>query len=308
MRPELDLSGTPEVVAVGLHDTASAVVRVPADSELAYISCGTWSLVGVERDAPVLIEATRQASFTNEADVDRTVRYVRNVMGLWPRQESLRTWNRQDLTALRAAAAPEPALAAVVDLDDPVFPPAGDVPADRRSLPAHRAAGRWTPTAVVRCILDSLPLAHRRAVHQVQHLSRRHVHPVHVVGGVRPQRPDLPAHRGGLRPAGAGRPGSRPPRWETSLVQARGVCAWSTAHAQRGRQIRAYGGTCRKPGPVASRSESGRGPLAVTGRAGTPATPRRSAAARPYYAHTPHRLSGRKFSTTSSLVARVSEE
>ncbi|KAB1899761.1 rhamnulokinase, partial [Micromonospora sp. AMSO1212t] len=83
--PTLDLPGTPEVVAVGSHDTASAVVGVPAVGEhFAYISCGTWSLVGVELDAPVLTEASRRANFTNESGVDGTFRYLRNVMGLWP--------------------------------------------------------------------------------------------------------------------------------------------------------------------------------------------------------------------------------
>src|SRR6185312_15692262 len=71
------------LVAVGSHDTASAVVAVPAaGANFAYISCGTWSLVGVELDAPVLTEASRQANFTNEVGIDGTTRYLRNVMGL----------------------------------------------------------------------------------------------------------------------------------------------------------------------------------------------------------------------------------
>ena len=82
------------VVAVGSHDTASAVVARACRRAggFAYISCGTWSLVGVELDAPVLTEASREANFTNEAGVDGTVRYLRNVMGLWVLQESLRAW------------------------------------------------------------------------------------------------------------------------------------------------------------------------------------------------------------------------
>ena len=85
--------GTP-VIAVGSHDTASAVVGVPAEHErFAYISCGTWSLVGVELDAPVLTEASREANFTNELGVDGTVRYLRNVMGLWLLQECVREWS-----------------------------------------------------------------------------------------------------------------------------------------------------------------------------------------------------------------------
>ncbi|MET7705015.1 rhamnulokinase family protein [Micromonospora sp. NPDC005413] len=183
--PALDLPGTPEVVAVGSHDTASAVVGVPAAGEhFAYISCGTWSLVGVELDAPVLSEPSRRANFTNESGVDGTIRYLRNVMGLWPLQESLRTWGTTDLPALLRQAAQEPAFRSVVDPDDPTFLPPGDMPA--RIAQVCRRTGEPlpdSPAATVRCILDSLALAHRRAVQQVQRLSGRHVDAVHVVGG-----------------------------------------------------------------------------------------------------------------------------
>jgi rhamnulokinase len=179
------LDGTPEVVAVGSHDTASAVVGVPAaNDDFAYISCGTWSLVGVELDAPVLTEASRRANFTNEGGVDGTIRYLRNVMGLWPLQECLREWGPTDLPQLLRAAAAEPAFAAVVDVDDPVFLPPGDMPG--RIAAACRASGQSvpaTPAAFARCILDSLALAHRRAVRAAQQLSGRHVDAVHIVGG-----------------------------------------------------------------------------------------------------------------------------
>src|SRR4051794_22270948 len=119
--------GTP-VVAVGSHDTASAVVGVPAvDDRFAYISCGTWSLVGLELPSPVLSAASRRANFTNEGGVDGTIRYLRNVMGLWPLQECMREWGSPDITGLLRAAAAEPAFGAVVDLDDPLFLPPGDM-------------------------------------------------------------------------------------------------------------------------------------------------------------------------------------
>lgn len=174
--------GTPDVIAVGSHDTASAVVGVPAAGpEFAYISCGTWSLVGVELDAPVLTEASRLANFTNEGGVDGTVRYLRNVMGLWPLQECLREWDAPDLAALLGEAAAVPAFRAVVDLDDPVFLAPGDM-AGR--LTAASGGGAFSsPAEVVRCIMDSLALAHRRAVRQAQELSGRHVDAVHIVGG-----------------------------------------------------------------------------------------------------------------------------
>ena len=81
------------VTAVGSHDTASAVVAVPATtSRFAYVSSGTWSLAGLELDAPVMTAASRAANFTNEGGVDGRTRFLRNVGGLWLLQESMRTW------------------------------------------------------------------------------------------------------------------------------------------------------------------------------------------------------------------------
>jgi sugar (pentulose or hexulose) kinase len=174
--------GTP-VIAVGSHDTASAVVGVPAGNErFAYISCGTWSLVGVELDAPVLTEASREANFTNELGVDGTVRYLRNVMGLWLLQECVREWSADTAELLRAAA--DRPRAAVIDPDDPVFLPPGDMP--RRIVAACERTGQPVPEdrpAIVRCIVDSLADAHRRAVEDAQNLSGTAVDVVHVVGG-----------------------------------------------------------------------------------------------------------------------------
>nr|MDT0656826.1 rhamnulokinase family protein [Micromonospora sp. DSM 115978] len=177
------------VTAVGSHDTASAVVAVPAEGErFGYISCGTWSLVGVELPEPVLTAQSRLANFTNEAGVDGTVRYLRNVMGLWLLQESLRVWRERgldvDLGGLLAEAARLPALAAVVDPDDPAFLPPGDMPA--RIAAACRRTGQLVPAdpaSTVRCIVDSLALAHRVALRQAGRLSGRDVDVVHVVGG-----------------------------------------------------------------------------------------------------------------------------
>jgi rhamnulokinase len=181
------------VIAVGSHDTASAVVAVPAAGrDFAYISCGTWSLVGVELDQPVLTGASQAANFTNETGVDGTIRYLRNVMGLWLLQESVRAWAAAgagpDLSALLAAlladAARVPALQAVIDPDDPAFLPPGDMPA--RIAAACLRTGQRAPAGpaeVVRCILDSLALAYRRALAQAQELSGHPVSVVHIVGG-----------------------------------------------------------------------------------------------------------------------------
>ncbi|WP_229402910.1 rhamnulokinase [Micromonospora okii] len=177
-----ELPGTPAVVAVGSHDTASAVVAVPAaGADFAYISCGTWSLAGLELAQPVLTTASRAANFTNESGIDGTIRYLRNVMGLWPLQECLREWDNPDLAELLKAAGEEPALGHVVDLDDPVFLPPGDM-AGRLTRIAGLAAGT-APARIVRCILDSLALAHRRALRQAQQLSGHHADVIHIVGG-----------------------------------------------------------------------------------------------------------------------------
>ncbi|WP_103354382.1 rhamnulokinase family protein [Amycolatopsis sp. CA-128772] len=180
-----ELSGVP-VVAVGSHDTASAVVAVPAapGANFAYISSGTWSLAGLELPAPELSDAALAANFTNEGGVDGTIRFLRNVMGLWVLSETLRTWSTSDLPALLRAAAAAPALAAVVDIDAPEFLPPGDMPS--RISSACRATGQRPPSgraAMVRCIVDSLALAHRRTIHEAARITGRRVDVIHLVGG-----------------------------------------------------------------------------------------------------------------------------
>jgi rhamnulokinase len=177
------------VVTVASHDTASAVIGVPAESpNFAYISCGTWSLVGLELDSPVLTEESRVANFTNEAGIDSTVRYLRNVMGLWLLQESLRTWAGAglpaDLEQLLAQAAAVPAFTNVIDPDHPTLLPPGDMPSRVAGLciDSGQAPPR-SPAETVRCILDSLALAYRRAISAASELSGRDVDVVHVVGG-----------------------------------------------------------------------------------------------------------------------------
>ena len=196
---ELDVpvgfAGPVPVTAVGSHDTASAVVAVPAaDDRFAYISCGTWSLVGLELPGPVLTEAGRAANFTNERGVDGTIRYLRNVMGLWLLQECLREWAAADRPGLRAPsvmlrellpqAATLPARRSIVDPDLPVFLPPGDMPG--RIAAECRRTGQPVPgtrAEFVRCVLDSLALAYRRTLADAQRLADRAVDVVHLVGG-----------------------------------------------------------------------------------------------------------------------------
>ena len=174
---------------VGSHDTASAVVGVPAgDVPFAYIACGTWALVGVELEAPILTEASRLANFTNEGGVDERIRYLRNVMGLWLLQESLRTWELEgtpeSLPALLSAAADLPAGGPVFEPDDPAFLAPGDMPA--RIAAVCRRSDQPKPrgrAGLVRAILDSLAAAFGRAVRDAARLSGRPVEVVHLVGG-----------------------------------------------------------------------------------------------------------------------------
>ena len=189
VRAETGLGSETLLTLVGSHDTASAVVGVPAtEPGFAYIACGTWSLVGVELDAPVLSEASRLANFTNEGGVDDRIRYLRNVMGLWLLQESLRTWEAmgtpENLQALLIAAAELPHGGPVFDPDDPVFLPPGDMPA--RIVEACRRLDRPVPSsrpALVRSILDSLAVAYARTVRDAVRLSGQPVDVVHLVGG-----------------------------------------------------------------------------------------------------------------------------
>ncbi|MGN9785248.1 rhamnulokinase [Nonomuraea sp. ZG12] len=175
---------TTVVTKTASHDTASAVVAVPAETgRFAYISCGTWSLVGVELPAPVLTEESRLANFTNEAGIDGTTRYLRNVMGLWILQECLRTWGEPDLEPLLAEAGAT-GTDTVIDPDDPSFLPPGDMPARIAAYCAR--TGQRAPQGraqVVRCILQSLALAYQRAVADAVRLSGRPVEVVHLVGG-----------------------------------------------------------------------------------------------------------------------------
>ena len=173
------------VTAVGSHDTASAVVGVPADNpRFGYISCGTWGLVGVELTEPVLTEDSRAANFTNERGVDGTIRYLRNVMGLWLLSESMRAWNLRgpgvDLGEVLLAAAALPPGGPRIDPNDPTFLPPGDMP---QRIAAAAALTDPGPEVVVRCILDSLAVAFAAALDDAQLLSGRPMEVVHLVGG-----------------------------------------------------------------------------------------------------------------------------
>lgn len=184
------------VVAVAGHDTASAVAAVPADpvapgggSEVfGYVSCGTWSLVGLEVSEPITTRAARLARFTNEAGVAGTVRFLSNVNGLWLLQECRRAWRTDrghpsypELTELARRARGGRSL---VDPDDPSLLGAGDMPA--RIARLCRATGEPVPRdrgEFVRCVLDSLACKYRWVLDRAAELVGRRVGVVHLVGG-----------------------------------------------------------------------------------------------------------------------------
>ena len=189
VRNETGATAETLVTLVGSHDTASALVGVPASGpSFAYIACGTWSLVGVELDHAVLTEESRLANFTNEGGVDDRIRYLRNVMGLWLLQESLRTWELEgtpeQLPAVLIAAGEVPAGGPIIDPDDTSFLAPGDMPARIAAACLRRdQAPPSTRAGLVRCILDSLAAAYARTVRDAARLAGQSVDVVHLVGG-----------------------------------------------------------------------------------------------------------------------------
>ena len=186
---ETRLDPATPVVAVGSHDTASAVAATPAEgSGWAYLSSGTWSLIGVERYGSVRTPAAMAANITNELGVGGRSRLLRNVMGLWLLQESRRAWARAGATYsfedLIAAAEAAPAFGPAIDPDHPSLMAPGDVPARLRDLCA--ATGQAVPEsvgAVVRCALESLALKYRWTLARLEEVSGQPIRLVHVVGG-----------------------------------------------------------------------------------------------------------------------------
>lgn len=175
------------VVAVASHDTASAVVAVPLESSSsAFISCGTWGLVGVELRAPVLTDDAREANFTHERGADGRYRFLHNVTGLWLLSETVRAWEAEDgapiaLPELLAAASVVTDQVPVFDANDPSLSAPGDMPARIAALLPQPAPS--TRAAFVRSIIESIAAAFAEAVHTAAELSGRSLDRIHLVGG-----------------------------------------------------------------------------------------------------------------------------
>ena len=178
-----------EVFTVASHDTASAVIAVPTqEKEFLFISSGTWSLMGTELDAPKINAETEKYNFTNEGGVNNTIRFLKNIMGLWLIQESRRQWRREgkeysfaELEALAKAAKP---FRCFIDPDHPSFVSPGDLPARVREF--CQKTGQYVPQTVgevMRCIYESLAMKYRYTAKTIGKLTGISPRVIHVVGG-----------------------------------------------------------------------------------------------------------------------------
>ena len=178
-----------DVIAVTSHDTASAVVAVPATAkDFVYISCGTWSLFGVESEKPFMNEKTLGYNITNEGGYNRTVRFLKNIMGLWLIQESRRQWIREGKPCtyndLEHEALAEKPFACFIDPDDARFVSPGNLP--KRVREYCRETGQYVPATrgeIMRCIYESLAMKYRRAKDMIEDCTGKTYSTIHMVGG-----------------------------------------------------------------------------------------------------------------------------
>ena len=177
------------VHTVASHDTASAVIAVPAQGEdFIYISSGTWSLMGMELKQPLINDATCTANFTNEGGANGTIRFLKNIMGLWILQESRRQWRREgkeySFAQMEAWAKEATPFRSLINPDDASFNTPGNMPEKIREF--CRKTGQPVPESVgevVRCIYESLALKYRRTVEDIQELRGKSATAINVVGG-----------------------------------------------------------------------------------------------------------------------------
>jgi len=177
------------VIAVGSHDTASAVLGVPASGDKwAYLSSGTWSLMGVELPSAIVNDKTFQYEFTNEGGVENTIRLLKNIMGLWLVQESKRQWQREgqdlsygELTQMATKAKP---FFGYINCDNSDFLAPGDMPARINKCLADTGQNTTQDKGqMVRLILESLAVKYRRVLSAIEDVTGSTVDVLHIVGG-----------------------------------------------------------------------------------------------------------------------------
>ena len=178
------------VVATCSHDTGAAVASVPANEgdDWAYLSSGTWSLIGVELPSPLINEATCAANFTNEGGYGGTTRFLKNIVGLWILQECRRDWessgNKYDYAELNRLASAAAPLRTLLNPDDPRFLKPGDMPAKIQAF--ARETGQPVPCSpgeFTRAILESLALLYCGTLSTIEQLTGRSIKRLHIVGG-----------------------------------------------------------------------------------------------------------------------------
>ena len=177
-----------EVVATCSHDTGCAVAAAPVGKNgerWAYISCGTWSLLGTERVSPILTEGARLAGFTHEVGIDDTYRFLKNIVGLWVVQECVREWGVEvDWAQLTASASRVPSLGFTIDLTDKQFISRGNMP--QRIAAYCEAKGYTVPedrAAVVRLVLESLAQCYAENLARLEEVTNEDVQVIHLFGG-----------------------------------------------------------------------------------------------------------------------------
>jgi rhamnulokinase len=183
--------GVPQlpIVKVGSHDTASAVAAVPdtTGEEFAYMSLGTWALLGAEAATPCLTEAAAKAHFTNEGGLDRTIRFLTNIMGCWLFQECRRAWqeagNDLSFSDMEKLAAKVEALRFRIDPKSEEFLAPGGMPDRIAAAAAKRGPRPETPGEIVRCVYDSLALCVRDELRTLEGLRSAKYPALHIVGG-----------------------------------------------------------------------------------------------------------------------------
>lgn len=184
VRSEFGLTGA-QVVASCSHDTGAAIAAVPAAGQgWAYLSSGTWSLLGVELKKPLITEQSRQQNFTNEVGYGQSIRFLKNIVGLWIVQECRRQWGTTDYVELRLLAEKCPPLRSLINPNDARFGKPGNMP--EKIAAFCRETGQPIPTTpgeFTRCILESLALLYRRTLEQLESLTGQPVTTLHIVGG-----------------------------------------------------------------------------------------------------------------------------
>ncbi len=183
-------TGSSEIpcIAVASHDTASAIASVPAEGEnWAYLSSGTWSLLGIESPEPLVSEKTLAMNFTNEGGEDGTTRFLKNIMGMWLIQECKRVWDEEkvlDWQEIVAMSNNSEHFKCLINPDDPMFLNPGNMPLAIQQF--CRNTGQPVPESkgeIARCIYDSLALKYKFTVEQIESVTGKKIGKLHIIGG-----------------------------------------------------------------------------------------------------------------------------